>query len=176
MYGVYCWYTTKVSMIYINFNLQAGICKKDKKKKNDKLQFKLFLVPLTAGFMLQMDDGSRTWEQCRYERVHKLCVRCGLIGHTRSQCNECMDEIERMLIRQHNRIQRVHQVRFGYDSLEAHFHKELKAFHNIIYDEEAHSNLIILPTVHINIRHQLALGFTSLDHQRGLRVIACTLQ
>ena len=31
-------------------------------------------MPLTASFMLQMDDGSRTWLQCRYERVHKLCV------------------------------------------------------------------------------------------------------
>ena len=31
-------------------------------------------MPLTASFMLQMDDGSRTWLQCRCERVHKLCV------------------------------------------------------------------------------------------------------
>lgn len=51
-------------------------------------------MPLTAGFMLRLDDGSRTWIQCRYERIHKLCVQCGLIGHTRSQCSESMEEIE----------------------------------------------------------------------------------
>ena len=56
-------------------------------------------MPLTAGFMLRLDDGSRTWVQCRYERVHKLCTRCGLIEHMRSQCNESMDMIERMLNR-----------------------------------------------------------------------------
>ena len=56
-------------------------------------------MPLTAGFMLRLDDGSRTWVQCRYERVHKLCTQRRLIGHLRSQCNESMDMIERMLIR-----------------------------------------------------------------------------
>ena len=35
-----------------------------------------------SGFMLRLDDGTRTWIQCRYERVHKLCTKCGLIGHT----------------------------------------------------------------------------------------------
>ena len=65
-------------------------------------------MPLTAGFMLRLDDGSRTWVQCRYERVHKLCTWCGLIGHMRGRCNESMDEIERMLIRQRNRIQHMH--------------------------------------------------------------------
>ena len=33
-----------------------------------------------AGFMLRLDDGFRVWVQCRYERIHKLCKRCGLIG------------------------------------------------------------------------------------------------
>ena len=27
-----------------------------------------------SGFMLCLDDGSRMWIQCRYERVHKLCT------------------------------------------------------------------------------------------------------
>lgn len=34
-----------------------------------------------AGFMLRLDDGFRVWIQCRYERVHKLCIRCGSIRH-----------------------------------------------------------------------------------------------
>ena len=87
-------------------------------------------MPLMAGFMLNLDDGTRTWVQCRYERVHKLCTHCGLIGHMRGQCNVSLDEIERMLIRQRNRIQRMHQVQFGFDSLEPLFHNELRAFYN----------------------------------------------
>lgn len=37
-------------------------------------------MPVLTGFMLTLDDSSRIWVQCRYERVHKLCTRCGLIG------------------------------------------------------------------------------------------------
>lgn len=51
------------------------------------------------GFILRLDNGSRIWIQCRYERVHKLCTRCGLIGHTRSQCTHKMEEVEQMLFR-----------------------------------------------------------------------------
>ena len=56
-------------------------------------------MPIISGFVLHLNDGSRIWIQCRYERVHKLCSKCSLIGHTRRQCNECMDEVERCLIR-----------------------------------------------------------------------------
>ncbi|KAK9985047.1 hypothetical protein SO802_034572 [Lithocarpus litseifolius] len=68
--------------------------------------------PLMAGFMLRLDDGSRVWIQCRYERIHKLCKRCGLIGHTRRQCTKSMDNIEVSLFRQRLHIQRLHQVQF----------------------------------------------------------------
>ena len=61
-------------------------------------------MPIVSGFMLRLDDGTQTWIQCRYKRVHKLCTKCGLIGHTNSQCNESIDEVERMLIRQRQRI------------------------------------------------------------------------
>ena len=58
-------------------------------------------LPIVSGFMLHLDDGTRTWIQCRYwgGGAHKLCTKCGLIGHARSQCNESMDEVEHMLIR-----------------------------------------------------------------------------
>ena len=85
---------------------------------------------VVSGFMLRLDDGTETWVQCRYERVHKLCTKCGLIGHTRSQCSESIDEVECMLIRQRQRIQRLHQVPYAYDSLEPHFHNELRAYFN----------------------------------------------
>lgn len=66
--------------------------------------------PVLARFMLQTEEGSCFWVQCRYERVHKLCNRCGLIGHTRRQCTHWIDDIERMLYRQRMRIQELHQV------------------------------------------------------------------
>ena len=83
-----------------------------------------------SGFMLQLDDGTRTWIQCRCVRVHKLYTRCKLIGHTRGQCNESLAEVERLLIRQRNRIQRFHLVQYGFDSIEPQFHNELRAFFN----------------------------------------------
>ena len=82
------------------------------------------------GFMLSLDDGTRTMIQCSYERVHKLYTRCGLIGHTRGQCNENLAEVERLLIRQRNRIQRFHHVQYGFDSIEPQFHNELRAYFN----------------------------------------------
>uniref|UniRef100_A0A7N2RCH7 CCHC-type domain-containing protein n=1 Tax=Quercus lobata TaxID=97700 RepID=A0A7N2RCH7_QUELO len=61
-------------------------------------------LPMVTGFMLRLDDGSRVWIQCRYERIHKLCIKCGIIGHTRGQCTHNMDDIEMMLVRQRFRI------------------------------------------------------------------------
>ncbi|XP_075653219.1 uncharacterized protein LOC142623662 [Castanea sativa] len=68
------------------------------------------LLLVIAGFMLRLDDGSRVWIKCRYERVHNLCTKCGLIGHTRGQCTHCMEDIEVMLYRQRLKIQDLHQV------------------------------------------------------------------
>ena len=87
-------------------------------------------MPVVPGFMLRLDNGTQTWIQCRYERVHKLCTKCGLIGRTRSQCSESMDKVERMLICQRHKIQRLYQVPFAFDSLEPQFHNELRAYFN----------------------------------------------
>lgn len=87
-------------------------------------------MPVVSGFVLRLDDGTRTCIQCRYERAHKLCTKCGLIGHARSQCSESMDEVERMLIRQRHRIQRLYHVPFAFDSLEPQFHNELREYFN----------------------------------------------
>jgi len=54
-------------------------------------------LPVIFGFIIRLDNGSRVWIQCRYERIHKLCIRCGLIGYTRGQCIHSMDDIELML-------------------------------------------------------------------------------
>nr|POE92598.1 hypothetical protein CFP56_54063 [Quercus suber] len=66
-------------------------------------------LPVIVGFMLRLDDGARIWIQCYYEKVHKLCSRCSLIGHTRGQCTHNMEEVELMLFKQRQRIQELHQ-------------------------------------------------------------------
>ena len=53
-----------------------------------------------------------------------------MISHTRRQCNENLTEVERLLIKQRNRIQRFHLVQYGFDSIEPQFHNELRAFFN----------------------------------------------
>ena len=87
-------------------------------------------LPVFSGFMLRLDDGSRVWIQCRYERIHKLCNRCGLIGHTRGQCTCSMDDIEIMLYRQRLRTQELHQVQYKFDALQPQFSNYLRASHN----------------------------------------------
>ena len=62
-------------------------------------------LPLVASFMLRLDDGNRVWIQCRYERIHKVCTKCGLLGHTRPQCTYLMTNIEQLLHSQRQRIQ-----------------------------------------------------------------------
>lgn len=35
-------------------------------------------ISVVSGFMLKMDNGSKTWIQCKNEWVHKLCNKCTL--------------------------------------------------------------------------------------------------
>lgn len=87
-------------------------------------------LPVVMGFLLRLDEGSRVWIQCRYERVHKLCTRYGQIGHTRSQCTHSMDDVEIMLFMQRQRIQELHQVQYRFDALQPQFTNDLRAYHN----------------------------------------------
>lgn len=87
-------------------------------------------MPVITGFTQKLDDGSKIWIQCKYERVHKLCNRCGLSGHTRSQCTQSMEDVEMMLFCQGYRIQNLHQVLYNFDALEPHFSNNLRAFYN----------------------------------------------
>lgn len=86
-------------------------------------------LPVIASFMLRVDEGLSIWIQCRYERVHKLCTRCGPIGHTCRQCTHNMNDIERMLYRQRLKLQDLHQVQYRFDALQPQFTNELRAFH-----------------------------------------------
>ncbi|KAB2067636.1 hypothetical protein ES319_A09G241600v1 [Gossypium barbadense] len=40
--------------------------------------------PLIAGCYIQSDDGIRFWVHFGYERVCKVCIQCGTIGHSRN--------------------------------------------------------------------------------------------
>ena len=107
---------------------------------------------MISGFVLRLDDGSKVWIQCRFERIHKLCARCGLIGHNRGQCTHCMDDIELMLYRQHLRIQDLHQVQFRFDALQPQFSNYLRASHNRQrrWTTQARFGFTYHPSVHAN--------------------------
>ena len=97
------------------------------------MQVKVRIDPwllVIARFMLRLDDGSRVWIQCYYERVHKLCIRCGLIGHTRGQCTRNTEDVELMLFKQRQRIQELHYVQYRFDALQPQFTNKLCAYHN----------------------------------------------
>ena len=87
-------------------------------------------MPLIAGFMLCLNNGDRVWIQCRYERVHNVCTKCGLIRHTRAQCTYIMADVEHLLNTQWQRIQRDFHGQYGFDPLEPHFVNKICAFYN----------------------------------------------
>ena len=87
-------------------------------------------LPLIAGFMLRLDDENRVWIQCRYERIHKVCTKCGMMGHTRTNCTYLMTDVEQLLHRQRQRIQDEFHVQYGFNPMEPHFVNELRAFYN----------------------------------------------
>jgi|UniRef100_A0A2N9F2J8 hypothetical protein len=87
-------------------------------------------LPLMASFMLKLDNRDRIWIQCRYERVHKLSTKCGLIGHSCAQCTYLMEDIEQFLHRQRQRIQQRFHLHYGFNPLEPNFVNEMRAFYN----------------------------------------------
>ncbi|CAI9098927.1 OLC1v1035666C1 [Oldenlandia corymbosa var. corymbosa] len=42
--------------------------------------------PIVPGFYTQVEGGRKVWIYYEYERVHKICQRCGRIGHTAPIC------------------------------------------------------------------------------------------
>ncbi len=87
-------------------------------------------MPLLVGFMLCLDNGDRIWIQCRYERVHKVFTKCGLIGHTCAQCTYLMEDVKQLLHHQRLHIQNQFQVHYGFHPVEPHFVNEIRAFYN----------------------------------------------
>ncbi|XVF56040.1 hypothetical protein PTKIN_Ptkin06aG0085000 [Pterospermum kingtungense] len=85
--------------------------------------------PLVEGCMLRRDDGVMMWLRFRYERVGKICRRCGVIRHSNPHCPFLNPEIERMIQSQLEYV----RYRFGYniglDLQNVLFTNELRAYH-----------------------------------------------
>lgn len=43
-------------------------------------------APLISGFYLNLLNGGSTWVEFQYERVHKICRKCGFIGNSLAIC------------------------------------------------------------------------------------------
>ncbi|CAI9094669.1 OLC1v1030447C1 [Oldenlandia corymbosa var. corymbosa] len=68
--------------------------------------------PLPFGFYLDLWSGISIWIKCSYDRLHKYCQRCGLIGHFLDNCSiDRNDELEQFL-----------DASFGHYIVEKNFH------------------------------------------------------
>ena len=88
------------------------------------------IAPLIAGCMLHQDDSVMTWIEFRYEKVHKICRRCGIIGHTTPHCPQLNPEIERMIEFQMENINKRFAFDTGYDFQNVLFTNNIRAFHH----------------------------------------------
>lgn len=50
--------------------------------------------PLLMGFYAHLDNNRTIWVQLRYERVFRICHRCGCIGHIARDCRKGCSEIQ----------------------------------------------------------------------------------
>ncbi|OMO84704.1 hypothetical protein COLO4_21887 [Corchorus olitorius] len=85
--------------------------------------------PLIAGSFYRRDDGVRDWVDFKYERLHRLCVHCGRIGHTRTHCTFSDLEVERDVTEQMEAIRREHGYDIGYDGRHKLFSSAMRAHH-----------------------------------------------
>ena len=87
-------------------------------------------TPLMAGSMLRCDDGVMTWVKFRYEKIHTVCMRCGIIGHIAPHCLHLNPDIERMINDQMKSNNRQFDYETGYDLQNILFTNNIRAFHN----------------------------------------------
>ncbi|OMO85769.1 Zinc knuckle CX2CX4HX4C [Corchorus olitorius] len=53
--------------------------------------------PLASGCTLERDDGTVHWVDFSYEQINKLCLSCGMLGHTHPYCSNDAVEVDRMV-------------------------------------------------------------------------------
>ncbi|OMO73238.1 Zinc knuckle CX2CX4HX4C [Corchorus olitorius] len=86
--------------------------------------------PLAVGCTLDKDDGTSMWVQFSYERIEKLCLGCGMIGHTHPNCSVSREEVQRRIKVGLERV----RLRYGYpihmDPTNNHFSNRMRAFRN----------------------------------------------
>ncbi|XWS65627.1 hypothetical protein CRYUN_Cryun05aG0130000 [Craigia yunnanensis] len=72
-------------------------------------------TPLLANCMAKRDDGVLSWVEFIYERVYKVCKRCGVIGHSALHRTFSNPNIERMINEQIEKIHRRFEYVTSYD-------------------------------------------------------------
>ena len=87
-------------------------------------------APLIVGWMLRQDDEVMIWVEFRYEWVHKICKRCGIIGHSTTHYPHLNLNIERMVKEQMEHINRRFAFETGYDLQHILFTNNIRAFHS----------------------------------------------
>lgn len=50
--------------------------------------------PLMMGFYLKLDNGVTIWIQFRYERVFRICQKCGCIRHIARDCTKPKEHVQ----------------------------------------------------------------------------------
>lgn len=83
---------------------------------------------LLMGLMVALDTGGFAWVTIRYERIYKLCRRCGRIGHSYAHCPWDNDEVSDALDTQMNRLLQCTNVEQGISFTRTHFINEARRF------------------------------------------------
>ncbi|CAI9090294.1 OLC1v1025041C1 [Oldenlandia corymbosa var. corymbosa] len=104
-------------------------------RRNQRLDFLRARVwvdlrePLLPGFYLQLFNGRMVWIQCRYERIYKICRRCGLVGHPLMRCpHQNEDILERRHELQFQRVARLHNLALYHGEVEDLFPAYMRAY------------------------------------------------
>ena len=87
-------------------------------------------TPLIAGGLHRQDHGVMIWVEFQYERVYKICRKCGTIGHTSTHYPYLNPDIKRMIGEQMDVLQRRFGYSIGYDFQNILFTSNIRAFSN----------------------------------------------
>lgn len=84
--------------------------------------------PLVLGAFLRLENGDLTWVQFGYERVFKVCFKCGCVGHTLLYCPYSF-EMALILERTQEGQQFPHSP-FWKQNHRPHFTTDIRAYNN----------------------------------------------